>query len=267
MEINADFTKRVAVHGASIPWLPSPIAGVERRMLDRVGDEVARATTIVRYAAGSQFSAHTHGGGEEFFVLEGVFTDERGDYPAGSYVRNPPTSRHSPRSAPGCTILVKLWQFDPRDRNQVHLRTERLPFDPVPNGQASRSSRSFRTFARWFGWRAGRPGRRFGCRQWADWSCSFCVGSSLRAAKISRLVPGCGCQLMRLWRRRSGGRAVFCGSRAVICARFAARRAHDPYRAVPRYLETAMIQHPLRGCPHSAVRPLLSGLQLRRHSV
>lgn len=132
MEINADFTKRVAVHGASIPWLPSPIAGVERRMLDRVGDEVARATTIVRYAAGSQFSAHTHGGGEEFFVLEGVFTDERGDYPAGSYVRNPPTSRHSPRSAPGCTILVKLWQFDPRDRNQVHLRTERLPFDPVP---------------------------------------------------------------------------------------------------------------------------------------
>jgi anti-sigma factor ChrR (cupin superfamily) len=75
MELNADFTKRAAVHGASIAWLPSPIAGVERRMLDRVGDEVARATTIVRYAAGSQFSAHTRGGGEEFFVLEGVFTD------------------------------------------------------------------------------------------------------------------------------------------------------------------------------------------------
>jgi hypothetical protein len=131
MELNADFTKRAAVHGASIAWLPSPIAGVERRMLDRVGDEVARATTIVRYAAGSQFSAHTHGGGEEFFVLEGVFTDEHGDYPTGAYVRNPPTSRHTPGSGPGCTILVKLWQFDPGDRNQIHLRTEEIPFDPA----------------------------------------------------------------------------------------------------------------------------------------
>lgn len=132
MELNADFTKRAVVHGASIPWLPSPIAGVERRMLDRVGDEVARATTIVRYAAGSRFSAHTHGGGEEFLVLEGVFTDEHADYPTGSYVRNPPTSRHRPGSASGCTILVKLWQFDPGDRNQIHLRTQQLPFDPPP---------------------------------------------------------------------------------------------------------------------------------------
>ena len=97
MDLNADFTKRAAVHSADIPWFPSPMAGVERRMLDRVGDEVARATTIVRYAAGSQFPAHTHGGGEEFFVLDGVFTDEHGDYPTGSYVRNPPTSRHNAR--------------------------------------------------------------------------------------------------------------------------------------------------------------------------
>jgi ChrR Cupin-like domain len=132
MELNADFTKRAAVHGAGMLWLQSPIAGVERRMLDRVGDEVARATTIVRYAAGSRFSAHTHGGGEEFLVLEGVFTDEHGDYPTGSYVRNPPTSSHRPGSALGCTILVKLWQFDPGDRNQIHLRTQQLPFDPAP---------------------------------------------------------------------------------------------------------------------------------------
>lgn len=75
MEINADFTQRVVVHAARLPWVPSPMAGVERRMLDRIGDEVARATSIVRYAPNSQFSPHTHGGGEEFLVLEGVFQD------------------------------------------------------------------------------------------------------------------------------------------------------------------------------------------------
>jgi anti-sigma factor ChrR (cupin superfamily) len=92
MELNADFTKRAVVHGAMMPWQASPIPGVERRMLDRVGDEVARATTIVRYAPNSQFSPHTHGGGEEFLVLEGVFQDEHGDYPVGTYVRNPALS-------------------------------------------------------------------------------------------------------------------------------------------------------------------------------
>ena len=99
------------------------MAGVERRMLDRIGDEVARATSIVRYAAGSHFSPHTHGGGEEFLVLDGVFQDEHGDFPIGSYVRNPPTSHHTPRSAPGCTLFVKLWQFDPADRKEVKLET------------------------------------------------------------------------------------------------------------------------------------------------
>jgi anti-sigma factor ChrR (cupin superfamily) len=71
-------------------------------MLDRIGDEVARATSIVRCAPNSHFSAHTHGGGEEFFVLDGVFSDEHGDFPAGSYIRNPPSSHHRPGSGPGC---------------------------------------------------------------------------------------------------------------------------------------------------------------------
>ena len=108
MDINADFSQRIVMHGATMPWVDSPIAGVQRKMLDRIGEEVARATTIVRYAPGSQFTAHRHEGGEEFIVLEGVFQDEHGDYPVGSYIRNPPTSRHSPRSALGCTIFVKL---------------------------------------------------------------------------------------------------------------------------------------------------------------
>lgn len=123
MELNADFTKRAVVHGVALPWQASPIPGVERRMLDRVGDEVARATTIVRYAPNSQFSPHTHDGGEEFLVLAGVFQDEQGDYPVGTYVRNPPTSHHRPGSVSGCVILVKLWQFDPDDRTQITLNT------------------------------------------------------------------------------------------------------------------------------------------------
>ena len=125
MRINADFTKRASVHAGKLAWARSPMPGVERRMLDRVGEEVARATSIVRYAPQSAFSPHAHPGGEEFFVLEGIFQDERGDYPAGSYVRNPPASRHTPRSQAGCTIFVKLFQFDPADRSHVTIDTRR----------------------------------------------------------------------------------------------------------------------------------------------
>lgn len=132
MELNADFSQRVAVHAAQLPWTPSPITGVHRRMLDRIGDEVARATSIVRYAPRSHFSPHTHGGGEEFLVLDGVFQDEHGDYPAGSYVRNPPTTRHTPGSEPGCVIFVKLWQFDPADRTEVRIDTGKTEFQPAP---------------------------------------------------------------------------------------------------------------------------------------
>ena len=128
MNLNSDFGARAAVHAARLDWTPSPIPGVDRRMLDRIGDEVARATSIVRYAPHSHFSAHTHGGGEEFLVLDGVFQDEHGDYPAGTYVRNPPTSRHTPGSEPGCTIFVKLWQFDPDDRTQLRIDTLALAF-------------------------------------------------------------------------------------------------------------------------------------------
>ena len=133
MNVNADFGARAAVHAARLEWTPSPIPGVDRRMLDRIGDEVARATSIVRYAPKSRFSPHTHGGGEEVVVLDGVFQDEHGDYPAGSYVRNPPTSRHTPGSEPGCTLFVKLWQFVPDDRTPVRIDTSDLSFAPSPD--------------------------------------------------------------------------------------------------------------------------------------
>lgn len=136
MELNSDFSQRVVVHGERLAWQPSPIAGVERRMLDRLGDEVARATTIVRYAPQSKFSAHVHGGGEEFLVLEGIFQDEHGDYPAGSYIRNPPQSSHTPGSELGCTIFVKLWQFDLKDRHSVRLTASKIAkFAPVKDSE------------------------------------------------------------------------------------------------------------------------------------
>ena len=126
MRVHADFAVRAAAHLTTTPWTPSPMAGVERLMLDRIGAEVARATSLVRYAAGSRFAPHSHGGGEEFLVLEGVFADEHGRYPAGTYVRNPPGSQHAPASAAGCTIFVKLWQFDPADRRRIVRDTTKL---------------------------------------------------------------------------------------------------------------------------------------------
>lgn len=132
MDINSDFTKRAVVHAAALDWVASPVAGVDRRMLDRIGDEIARATTIVRYAPGSHFSPHVHTGGEEFLVLDGVFQDERGDYGQGTYIRNPPESSHTPGSEDGCTILVKLWQFDMADRTSVIIDTNKMaPIDPA----------------------------------------------------------------------------------------------------------------------------------------
>ncbi len=132
MRINADFSRRVVVRPGDADWTPSPMPGVERRMLDRIGGEVARATSLVRYAPGSRFSAHTHGGGEEFLVLEGVFSDGSGDFPAGHYVRNPIGSAHAPHTIPGCTIFVKLHQFDPADTAHVVTDTRAAAFAPGP---------------------------------------------------------------------------------------------------------------------------------------
>ena len=128
MHINADFSQRVSIDTDSMDWTASPAAGVLRKMLDRIGDEVARATSLVRYASNSSFPEHSHGGGEEFFVLDGVFSDEYGDYPAGSYVRNPIGTKHSPFTRDGCVILVKLHQFDAKDTAQKHIETRSMPF-------------------------------------------------------------------------------------------------------------------------------------------
>ena len=128
MNLHADFTQRVVLHTTQMDWQESPSPGVRRKMLDRIGDEVARATSVVAYAPGASFSAHQHGGGEEILVLEGEFSDEAGHYPAGTYLRNPPGSGHAPFSASGCTLFVKLWQFAPGDAQRVCLQTRTQPW-------------------------------------------------------------------------------------------------------------------------------------------
>ncbi len=126
MQLHTDYRQAVAIAYDALPWLDSPEPGVQRKLLERDGEEVARATSIVRYAPGSTFKRHVHALGEEFVVLEGVFSDEHGDHPTGSYVRNPPDSAHSPYSTPGCEIFVKLRQMPPQERRAVNLRIDSL---------------------------------------------------------------------------------------------------------------------------------------------
>jgi anti-sigma factor ChrR (cupin superfamily) len=130
MAVNADFNVRIAIDTRTAPWVASPEAGVERKLLDRVGDEVARATSIVRYTPGSSFVSHEHVLGEEFLVLVGTFADEHGEYPAGTYVRNPPGSRHRPFSDSGCELFVKLRQFRPEDNSRVVIDTQHADWRP-----------------------------------------------------------------------------------------------------------------------------------------
>ncbi len=131
LRINADFNQRIVIRPQDYTWVDSPMPGVERMMLDRIGGEIARATSIVRYAPNSEFSSHTHSGGEEFYVLEGCFADEHGQYPRGSYVRNPIGTTHTPKIGnQGATIFVKLHQFDDEDLDQKSVETHKNPWRP-----------------------------------------------------------------------------------------------------------------------------------------
>jgi anti-sigma factor ChrR (cupin superfamily) len=123
MQIHSDLSQRAVVHHDNLPWLDSPLAGVARKMIERDGDEVARATSIVRYAPGSVFSQHTHELGEEIVVLDGIFEDEYGSYGPGHYIKNPPGSAHAPSSAEGCILFVKLRHMQPNDLERVVVDT------------------------------------------------------------------------------------------------------------------------------------------------
>jgi len=211
MQLNADFSKRAVVHAAKLDWKASPMPGVERRMLDRIGDEVARATSIVRYAPQSQFSPHVHDGGEEFLVLEGVFQDEHGDFPAGCYVRNPPQSRHTPGSKSGCTIFVKLWQFDPADRTHVRIDTNKMPMLDVNECKGVmlmslfKDTRENVRLERW------TPEPRSSSIPMEDLSFSSWRVASPKEARHTCRSPGCGCPLASTSARAWVPRGAVCG--------------------------------------------------------
>ena len=121
--LNQNYQTRVVINTLKEDWHKSPSSGVRRIYLERNNfSEYAKASSIVEYSPHSSFQSHTHEGGEEFFVLNGIFSDENGDYPAGSYVRNPHGSSHSPYSDTGCKILVKLRQFNKKDTMKVVIR-------------------------------------------------------------------------------------------------------------------------------------------------
>lgn len=120
-EIHANPRNPARVDAAGLDWVPSPAAGVDRKRIERLGDEVARVTSVVRYAPDSRFPAHTHGGGEEYLVLDGTFSDEHGDQRPLTYVRNGVGSRHTPFTTPGCIILVKLWWMHPDETESTKV--------------------------------------------------------------------------------------------------------------------------------------------------
>jgi anti-sigma factor ChrR (cupin superfamily) len=121
--LRGDVDAVIAVDTRAMDWQPSPSRGVLRKRLHRVGPaESGRVTSIVRYEPGASFPAHDHPEGEEILVLQGVFSDEHGDHPEGTYLLNPEGFRHAPFSKDGCTIFVKLRQAPGRGR--LHERHE-----------------------------------------------------------------------------------------------------------------------------------------------
>lgn len=207
MQLRADFSQSALVRPGDEAWRPSPSPGVERLMLDRVGEEVARATTIVRYAPNSSFPSHTHGGGEEFLVLEGLFLDAHGSYGPGSYVRNPIGTSHAPSAGPmGAILFVKLHQFAAEDTQRVVIDTKRAPWRPgLVDGLSVLPLHSFGTenvaLVRWAPNTRFTPHRHWGGEEilvleglFEDERGSYPAGTWLRSPHLSAHTPFTGPQ-------------------------------------------------------------------------
>jgi anti-sigma factor ChrR (cupin superfamily) len=132
--LNVDFSRQVVIDTDGMEWVSSPSAGVLRKPLAREQQESGHATSIVQYLKGASFKQHSHPFGEEILVLEGTFSDENGNYPKGTYIRNPPGSFHAPYSESGCVLFVKLHQFSPQDTRQFHVDTENTRWLPGIGG-------------------------------------------------------------------------------------------------------------------------------------
>lgn len=198
--LNMDFAKAVVIETAAMEWLGSPADGVGRKPLERENPESGHTTSIVRFAPGSYFPRHTHPMGEEIFVLDGVFSDENGDYGAGSYLRNPPGSAHSPFSKEGCTLFVKLDQFDTRDQTTVHIDTLTTPWQAGIGGLQMMSLHEFEhehvALVKWPTGERFQPHRHFGGEEifvlsgtFRDEHGSYPAGTWMRSPHMSEHFP------------------------------------------------------------------------------
>jgi anti-sigma factor ChrR (cupin superfamily) len=125
--VNGDLTAFCAVDTGGMQWQASPSGTVWRKRVHLVGSaESGQVTSVVRYDSNSSFPEHDHPQGEEILVLDGVFSDQQGDWPAGTFLLNPEGFRHAPFSQPGCVLFVKLRQFPGLDRRHVAIDTNAL---------------------------------------------------------------------------------------------------------------------------------------------
>ena len=199
--VNADLSQRCVVDGNALAWQPSPSPLVHRRLLERDGGEVARATSIVRYEAGAWFDLHAHALGEEILVLDGTLSDEFGDYGPGTYLKNPSGSSHAPFSLNGCTLFVKLRHLSPDDRERVVVPTHQSSwFQGMVDGlqvmPLSEFGTSHTALVRWAPQTYFNPHRHYGGEEiyvvegvFSDEYGSYPQGSWIRSPHLSQHQP------------------------------------------------------------------------------
>jgi anti-sigma factor ChrR (cupin superfamily) len=199
--LNADLSQRCVVDGNTLPWQASPSPLVHRRLLERNGAEVARATSIVRYDAGARFNLHVHDLGEEILVLDGTLSDASGDYGPGTYLKNPAGSSHAPFSEGGCTLFVKLRHLSPDDSERVVVRTQasawfRGMVDGLTVMPLSEFGTTHTALVRWAPGTYFNPHRHFGGEEiyvvegvFADEHGSYPQGCWIRSPHMSQHQP------------------------------------------------------------------------------
>jgi len=201
LKLNADLSQRCVVDGNALAWQTSPSPLVHRRLLERDGGEIARATSIVQYDAGAKFALHEHGLGEEILVLDGTLGDEFGDYGPGTYLKNPPGSSHAPFSVGGCTLFVKLRHLPPDDTKRVVVHTRKSPwFQGMVDGlkvmPLSEFGTSHTAMVRWAPQTYFNPHRHYGGEEiyvvegvFSDEYGSYPQGSWIRSPHLSQHKP------------------------------------------------------------------------------
>ncbi len=198
--LNFDFSQRVVIETDQMDWIGSPCDGVQRKPLSRQFAESGKTTSLVRFAPGSSFSPHSHPLGEEIIVLDGVFSDQHGDYGQGSYLRNPPGSSHKPFTREGCLLFVKLDQFDPEDRQQTVIDTNTAAWLPGQGGLEVMPLHSFEhehtALVKWPAGERFQPHRHFGGEEilvlsgtFRDEFGSYPAGTWIRSPHMSQHFP------------------------------------------------------------------------------